>query len=177
MNAQLKSMLFSLLWRVLLAGVLLMLGTAILIAAGPAGALVGFSLFLAASIVLAIPIATMIASAFDRFLWSKSYFDKPQPMYSIPQSHRVKGLPEEALAEYEKILSQFPEEFRPHLDMIEIALLDLRDPARARALYLRALDHAKTPADKAALETIYSETLTRLTPKPAHTPIPIAPSP
>ena len=177
MNAEFKALLFPLLWRLLPAGALFLLGTAILLANGPAGGFLGFGLYLAASITLAFPLANLLAAAWGNLFWSISYFDKPQPMYSIPQSRRVKGLPEEALAEYEKILSQFPEEFRPHLDMIEIALLDLRDPARARALYLRALDHVKTPADKASLETIYSETLTRLAPKPAHTPISIAHAP
>ena len=99
MNAELKGFLFSLIWRVLLAGMLLMLGTAIFLASGPAGALVGFCLYLAASILLAIPIASMIASAFDRFLWSKSYYDKPQPMYGIPQSRRACMRPEEGIAE------------------------------------------------------------------------------
>ena len=177
MNAEWKAIVFSLLWRLLVASVLLLLGTVILLQAGPAGALMGFGFFLAASIVLAIPFANLLSTAFDHFLWSKSFANRPEPIYGIAQSRRAKGLPEEALAEYEKILAQFPEEIRPHLDMIEIALLDLRDPARARALYLRARDHLKNTEDKATLETIYSETLTRLAPKPAHPPIPIAPAP
>ena len=168
MNAEFKALLFPLLWRLLPAGALFLLGTAILLAYGPVGGFLGFGLYLIASIILAFPLATLLAAAWGNLFWSISYFDKPQPMYGIPQSRRVKGLPEEALAEYEKILAQFPGEIRPHFDMIEIALLDLRDPAHA--LYLRALDRLKKPEDKAALETIYSETLTRLDPKPVHPP-------
>ena len=171
MNAEFKALLHTLLWRLLPAGALFLLGTAILLAYGPFGGFLGFGLYLVASIILAFPLANLAATVLSNLFWSISYFDKPQPIYGIPQSRRVKGLPEDALAEYEKILAQFPDEVRPHLDMIEIALLDLRDPARARALYLRALDRLKNPADKAALETIYSETLTRLDPKPDHPPL------
>ncbi len=176
MNAEFKALLFSLLWRLLPAGVLFLLGTAILLAYGPFGGFLGFGLYLIASIILAFPLATLLVTAWGNLFWSISYFEKPQPMYGIPQSRRVKGLPEEALAEYEKILAQFPEEVRPHLAMIEIALLDLRDPARAHALYLRALDRLKNPADQAVLETIYSETLTRLDSKPAPSSISIPPN-
>ena len=175
MNAELKDFLFSILWRVLLAGMLLMLGTAILIAAGPAGALVGFGLFLAASIVLAIPIATMIASAFDRFLWSKSYYDKPQPMYGIPQSRRAKGQLEEALAEYEKIAAAHPDEVRPWLEMIDLAVHDLKDARRANAIFQMGIARLKKPADQDALAQVYAEVLTRLDVRPQRPPLPLHP--
>ena len=172
MNAELKGFLFSLIWRVLLAGMLLMLGTAIFLASGPAGALVGFCLYLAASILLAIPIASMIASAFDRFLWSKSYYDKPQPMYGIPQSRRACKRPEEAIAEYEKILAQFPLETLPWLEMVAIAIEDLRDPERARSILERGQAALAKPEDRLLLAQTYSEILTRLDVPPSRPPIP-----
>ena len=84
MNEELKSLLFPLLWRLLPSGAFFLLGTAILLATGPAGALLGFGLFLIASILLAFPLADLAAAACDRFLWSKSYYDRPQPIYGIP---------------------------------------------------------------------------------------------
>ena len=62
MNAEWKPLLFSLLGRLFAAGVLILLGTSILLSAGPAGALIGLGLLLAASIVLAVPIANLIAT-------------------------------------------------------------------------------------------------------------------
>lgn len=166
MNAELKGLLFSLLWRLLLAGALLLLGTAILLATGPAGAFIGFFLFLIAAILLAFPLANLLASAWDRFIWSRSYYDRPQPMYGIPQSRRAKGHLEEALAEYEKIAAAYPKEVRPWLDMIDLAIHDLRDARRAYLVYHQGLAHLKKAQDRDLLAQVYAEALTRLDARP-----------
>lgn len=171
MNAELKSLLFSLLWRILAAGALLLGGTAILLSVGPAGALFGFGLFLVAAILLAHPCAQLLASAFDGFLWSKSYYNRPQPMYGIPRSRRVKGLPEEAIAEYEKIAAAFPDETRPWHEMLAIAIEDLKDPNRAQAIFARGIAFLKKPDDRDRLAKTYAELLAGLVVRPARPPL------
>jgi tetratricopeptide (TPR) repeat protein len=169
----LKNLLFSLFWRLLPAGVLILLGASVLLATGPGGAFIGFGLFLIASILLAFPLANLLAAAWDRFLWSKSYYDKPQPMYGIPQSRRAKGHPEEALAEYEKIAAAYPNETRPWLDMVAIAIEDLKDAQRAQVLFERGIALLNNPDDKDLLARTYSETRTRLDIHPPHAPVPL----
>ena len=175
MNAEWKALLFSLLWRLFVAGILILLGTSILLSAGPAGALIGFGLLLAASIVLAVPIANLIATAFDCFLWSKSYYDRPQPIYGIPQSRRAKGLPEEALAEYQKIADAFPGEVRPWHEMVAIAIEDLKNVNRAQALFERGVAALNIPDDRARPAETYTQIRTRLDTLPPRPPLPLHP--
>lgn len=170
MNLVLKTMLWGLFRRIFPAAAALTAGAALLMraAAGHVFDLVlGLACCLVGALCLAFPLAELGALLWDRLIWSKSYYDKPQPMYGIPQARRAKGRFGEALAEYETILAAHPGEVRPHLAMVEIALLDLRDPELAHALYERGRERLKNPADKEALARIYAETLARLEPKPA----------
>ena len=168
MNAEFKALLFSLLWRFLPAGALFLLGTAILLAYGPVG---GFGLYLAASILLAFPLANLLANAWNNLLWSRSFNERPQPMYGIPQSRRIKGLPEEAIAEYEKILAAHPSELRPWLDMIAIAIEDLKAPNLAQDLFERGVAFLKNPDDRDILAQTYAAIRTRLDVRPPRPPL------
>ncbi len=175
MNTELKALLFSLLWRLLPAAILFLVGTSVLLAAGPAGAFIGFGFYLIAAILLAFPLATLLANAWNNLIWSRSYYDRPQPMYGIPQSRRAKGLPEEALAEYEKIAAAYPNEVRPWLDMVAIAIEDLKDLNRARDIFERGIAVLKNPDDRGLLAQTYSEIRTRLDPRPPRPPLPLHP--
>jgi tetratricopeptide (TPR) repeat protein len=172
MNDERKALLFSLLWHLLPAAILFLIGTSVLLAAGPAGAFVGFAFYLVASILLAFPLATLLANAWNNLIWSRSYYDRPQPMYGIPQSRRIKGLPEEALAEYEKILAAHPNELRPWLDMIAIAIEDLKAPDRAQDIFERGVAFLKNPDDRDLLARTYSDIRTRLDVRPPRPPLP-----
>ncbi|MGD9613438.1 MAG: hypothetical protein AB7V22_11140 [Kiritimatiellia bacterium] len=170
MNLVLKTLLWGLFWRIFPAAAALAAGYALMTrsAGGSIPELfLGLVCCLIGAICLAFPVAELGALLWERLIWSKSYYAKPQPMYGIPQARRAQGRFGEALAEYETILAAHPDEVRPHLDMVEIALLDLRDPALAHALYERGRERLKKPADQEALARVYAETLTRLEPKPA----------
>ena len=178
MNSDYTAILFAILRRTVPAAFALAIGTGLLLGAGDAGGmLLGFSFFLIAAIFLAGPIARLLAEPVGGLLWPKRYYDKPQPMYGIPQSKRAKGLPEEALAEYEKIVAVHPGEVRPHLEMIDIVLLDLKDPERADALYQRGLTTLTKPEDKNVLTRTYTATRTRLDVRPPHAKIELQPRP
>ena len=176
MNLVLKTMLRSLFWRIFPAAAALAAGYALMTAGSSiSGIFLGLICCMVGALCLAVPIAELGALVWERLIWSKPYYDKPQPMYGIPQARRVQGRFGEALAEYETILAAHPDELRPHLDMVEIALLDLRDPELAHALYERGRERLKKPADKEALARVYAETLTRLEPKPAAPHLELAP--
>lgn len=173
MNLELKTLLLSLFFRFLLASVVFLLGLAILLASGPAGAFMGFFLFLVASILLAFPLAGLGATLWNHMIWPKSYYNKPQPMYGIPQSRRAKGQLEEALAEYEKIAAAFPDEVRPWFEMIDLAIHDLKDAERARSIFERGIARLKNADDKDLLAGAYAEIRTRLDVPPPHAAISI----
>ena len=167
MNPEYRDILWAILRRAVPAGFALALGTGILLGAGDAlMMLLGFLFFLVAALFLAGPIARIVAEPLGSLLWPKRYYDKPQPMYGIPESRRIRGLPEEALAEYEKIAAAHPGEVRPWLDMIDIALTDLHDPERANALFQRGLAALSAPDAKDHLARVYAALRDRPGPRP-----------
>ena len=111
MNAERQAALWFLLRRFVPAAAALAIGTGVLLGAGASVGLLllGFLFFLVAAIFLAGPLAQLLAEPVGELLWPKRYYDKPQPLYGIPQAKRRKGLPEEAIAEYEKIAAAHPD--------------------------------------------------------------------
>ena len=170
MNPEYRDILWSLLRRLIPAGLAFAIGTGILLGAGdPLTMLLGFFFFLVAANFLAGPIARWLAEPLGGLLWPKRYYDTPQPMYGIPESRRIRGRPEEALAEYEKIAAAHPGEVRPWLEMIDIALTDLHDPKRANALFQRGLAALARPDDQDHLARVYAAIRDRTGPRPVRT--------
>lgn len=167
MHENYKSILFAFLRRGIPALVAFAIGGLVLLSAdgSVAAMLLGFAFFLVAGIFLAGPVARLCAEPLGGVFWPRKYYDRPQPMYGIAESKRVKGFPEAALAEYEKLAAAFPGEVRPHLEMIEIALADLKDPALAETLYQRSLAFLPAPKDRELLAQVYGATHERQPPK------------
>lgn len=177
MNLEYKQIYIAFLRRGIPAVAVFAIGTWILMGAGENGSvaqmLLGFIFFLFAAILLAGPVARLLAEPMGSLFWPRQYSDKPQPMYGIPQSLRAKGHLEEALAEYEKITAAYPNEVRPWLEMIDLAVHDLRDSARANVIFQTGIARLKKPADQDALAQVYAEVLTRLDVRPPHAAIAI----
>jgi len=87
---------------------------------------------------------------------------KPQPIYGIPRSLAAKGRYEEAEKEYENIIQEFPNEVKPHIEMINIAILRLNDAELADQLYQRGMGLLQDPGDREMLARMYSAIRTRL---------------
>jgi tetratricopeptide (TPR) repeat protein len=174
MNADYKSLLWGILRRAVPAGISIAIGSGLLLAAQSSGAptmFLGMFFFLIAAIFVAGPIARLLAEPMGSLFWPRRYYDKPQPIYGIPQSKRARGLPEEALAEYEKLAEAFPKEVRPYLEMIDIAIVDLKDPDQALAIYQRGIALLKNPEDQDMLARGYAATRTWLDAKPPRPPL------
>lgn len=114
------------------------------------------------AIIVALPLARLIAEPAGRLFWPEERFDRPQPMYGIPESLRAKGRYEEALAGFEQIAADYPGEVKPHVAMIDIAIVDLKDADRAQAIFQRGVEGLKKQEDKETLARMYSAIRTRL---------------
>jgi hypothetical protein len=124
--------------------------------------LLGMACFLVAAIIIARPIARLIAEPAGNLFYPEDHFDRPQPMYGIPESKRKKGLYEEAMAGFEKIANEFPNEIKPYVEMIDIAIVDLKDAERAHAIYRRGISVLKNAEAKEILARMYNAIRTRL---------------
>jgi len=122
--------------------------------ADPGGILIGSLLVIAASVFLSPFISEHIVRSGAWILspWKKAR--GPQPIYSIPQTHRVAGRFEEAMEGFEQIVNEHPGELDAWLEMIEISGKELQDPARAEAVYRRAM-RVLSEEDREQLTHVY----------------------
>jgi len=134
--------------------------------------LLGMAFLVLAAIILGPPVARLVAEPFGGLFYPVERYSRPQPVYGIPESRRVKGLYEEAIVEFEKIAEDYPDEVRPYTGMIDIAICNLEDPDRARQMYQRGMSVLKRDKDKETLAKKYSAIRSRVNAKPETVQVP-----
>lgn len=151
-----RDILKSLAWRALLAAPFFVVGLRCM-------ASVLSPLFIVAgAIIVAMPLARFIAEPIGGLFYPVRRLSRKLPMYSIPQSKRAKGLYEEAIAGFEKIAKEYPRETQPYIEMIEITIVDLKDPERANRVYQHGMSRLKKVEDREMLERMYNAIRSRL---------------
>ena len=113
-------------------------------------------------IILITPdIAQWLSCRWDTLLWSHRAGDAT-PLYSIPESLVARGRYVEAEQEYEKIIREFPNEVKPHVDLINIAVTRLHNAELAGQLYQRGMGLLRDDEAKQTLTRMYEAILSRL---------------
>jgi hypothetical protein len=112
--------------------------------------------FVVSAIVVAPPIARLISEPMGSIYYSEKRYIQPPPMYGAPESLREKGRYEEAMSEYEKIAVQYPEEIKPYIEMMDIAIVDLKDRVRAKAIFKRGLSSLQDDSVRDILKIAYA---------------------
>ena len=129
--------------------------------------LIALGLFLAGACILALPLAEWSAGP-----WGSLYFpnEAPRPkapMYGIPQARRKKGQYEEAMEAYEAITREHPDQLRAWVEMMDMAVVDLRDVSRAETIYERAAQNLQNEDDRRALSAMHRAITSRFASRPA----------
>ncbi len=140
------------------------------LAAWAGGSLIGL-LFLAFAFALAAVIfgpllAEYVATPMGSLFYPTRALDHAPPAYGIAESKVKQGAYEEAMRLYEETAQTHPDELKPYVDMIEIAVKHLRDPQRAGTIYERGLRAPLTPQHREALTRMYLALLTTIADKP-----------
>ena len=117
---------------------------------------IGVACIVLAGVVASLPIARFIANPLSNFFFPGARFSKPLPLYSVPETKRTSGLYEEAISGYEEIAADYPEEMRPYLEMMDIAIVELHDTERAEEIYQQARSQFIKPEDREILEKKYA---------------------
>jgi len=117
---------------------------------------IGVACIALAGVVASLPIARFIANPLSNFFFPGARFSKPLPLYSVPETKRTSGLYEEAISGYEEIAADYPEEMRPYLEMMDIAIVELHDTERAEEIYQQARSIFTKPEDREILEKKYA---------------------
>lgn len=118
--------------------------------------------FIVGACILAFPIAHAFSEPWGALYFSTRMPDGKTPMYGIPQSKRKKGEYEGAMAAYEAILAEYPTELRAYVEMMDLAVMDLRDVSRAERIYDRGLLAIQNEDDRRALSAMYQAISSRL---------------
>ncbi len=134
-------------------------------------AMIGCGVVLLGAILIARPLARLLAEPSGQLFWPDERYRHPLPMYSIPESKRAKGLYEEAIAGFDEIAKKYPDEVRPYIEMIDIAIVHLKDEARANAICLHGLSVLQKDEDKKILQHMHAAIHSRLKAQPDSTTI------
>ena len=161
---------FRLLKRFILAALFFSIGFYLLHQGNIGAAFIGLPAFIVGAIIVAPPLAELIAEPTGNLFWPSAQYDRPQPAYSIPQSKRARGLYEEAMAGFEKLAKEHPGEVQPYIEMIDIAIVNLHDPKRAQVIFHRGIDALQKDEDRETLARMYHAIQTRLNSRPGNQP-------
>ncbi|NQT92915.1 MAG: hypothetical protein HQ559_09150 [Lentisphaerae bacterium] len=117
-------------------------------------------------LIVAPAIGEILAEPLRSLFYPGTRASRPGPVYSIPQSKRANGLYEEAMRGFEQIAANYPDDVKPYVEMIDMAVVNLRDGERAKMIFYRGLAELQKDEDKATLKQMYEATITRLQPEP-----------
>jgi tetratricopeptide (TPR) repeat protein len=112
--------------------------------------------------ILIVPeVAGYFSKLVTNLIWPSGPLER-KPLYSIPESLVARGKYAEAEQEYEKIIQEFPNEVKPHADMIDVAIRRLNNVELAEQLYQRGMSLLQQPADREVLTKMYAAIRSRL---------------
>lgn len=117
--------------------------------------LVGMSCLVATAIVIAPPIARILAEPSGNLFYPRLPATRVTPMYSIPKAKRKKGLTQEALDGYHTIAAEHPQDLEAYIEMIDIAMLDMKNPELATSIFQHGMATLKDEQARASLATMH----------------------
>lgn len=118
--------------------------------------LVGLACLIVAGKLLAPFIAAQLSRPAGLIYSPGVYLNKPPPTYSRAHGHRAFRRYEDAMLALWEILAEHPQELEAWSELIELALIDLADPARAREIFLEARRSLVSPEKRSQLEDVWT---------------------
>ena len=115
----------------------------------------GFFFILLSVCVLAFGIAGVLSAPFSDLIFPVTRSKRVPPAYSVPQARVKEGRYEEAIALYEDITEDYPNEVKSYIEMISICFDRLKDPDRAERIYRKGRGGLKEESDLNYLENMY----------------------
>ena len=132
--------------------------------AGVGNSLFGCVFFVLAGFILAPSLSRAMARELRLLILRQRHpdEDKTPPLYGWPAALAARGHFEEAMTAYEDLLRKHPDVPRLYTEAIDLAVVRLRDGARAEAIYRRGLAALRDEGDRKALTGVYEAVRTRL---------------
>jgi len=115
----------------------------------------GVAMFVVAAIIMGTPLARLVAEFVSNIFYPSEHYNKPQPVYGIPEAKRMKGLFQEAFDDFQKLSQEFPQELKAYIEMIDIAIVDMNNPDLASSVYQHGLETLKEEKAREVLSGRY----------------------
>jgi len=116
-----------------------------------AGLLVMMGAIVLAGIINGWAIADFIANVAMRLIYPTERYDRPLPAYGPARAKRKMGEYDEAILEYEKIITEYPTEVQPYIELMEIAMINLHSHQELDRIYERSMDTINDEDDQLKL--------------------------
>ena len=155
-----REKLTSLLWRLLPAAAIGAFGWFLLASANDGraaipGAFFGTACLVTAAIIIAPPIARILAEPAGNLFYPSRRFDRPQPVYSTGEAKRKNGLYQEAFDHFAGIAAEFPNELKPYVEMMDIAIVDMKNRALADKVFQQGMAALTNEDNRNGLRTMH----------------------
>jgi tetratricopeptide (TPR) repeat protein len=118
--------------------------------------MIAMACFVVIGVILAPPLARLISEPAGSFFYSEKPYVQPQTLYDLPESLREKGRYAEAISEYQKIAGKYHEDTKPYIEMMDIAMVDLKDRELAAAIFNRGLSSLQNKDDQDVLKIAHA---------------------
>ncbi len=130
---------------------------------------------LAGAIIVAKPLARLLAEPFGSLFFPNKHYDRPQPIYGIPLARKQEGHYEEALAGFLEIAHGWPDQVQAWIEMLDVAINCLHDGARAESIFQQGMAALQDDAARQRLAEMYVALKSQLPPAqpPVRAPLPL----
>lgn len=130
--------------------------------------LAGLGCMVVGAIIVAFPLARLVAEPSGSLFYPSGKFDRPQPLYSVGDAKRMKGLYQEAFDHFAGISAEFPQELKPYVEMMGIAIVDLKNVELAEQVFRKGLSGLTREEDLKALHAMHKAIVSRFIDQAAH---------
>jgi hypothetical protein len=103
----------------------------------------------------------LVTNPVGTFYYPAERIYRPMPRYGPPAAKAQRGAFEQSLKEYERMTKDHPDEIKPYIESMNIAVRYMKDPARARAIYRRGVSRLRSQKDRETLKRMYDAISTR----------------
>lgn len=116
--------------------------------------IIGVYLTALGGVLLGPDIANLFGGTLSGLFWPDRAGPR-KPAYGVPQSFMAAHKYAEAREAYEKIIREFPDEAKPHVELIKMAFLKLKDEALAREFCDRAAKSLGSASAREQVSAVY----------------------
>ncbi len=124
--------------------------------------LIGCAFIFVSALLLASPLSELFSIPFQRIFIPGRRYDRPLPMYSRAESLTKKERYEEAIAFYEEIERDYPEETRVYVSLIDVYIMQFGDRENAKRVFDRGLLAISDEEERKVLQEMYSAICSRI---------------